>query len=720
MSSPSDSGNITDSGSHSSHDTVRNVPSTPLRPSASDMSGLGNTEAITTFGSDVQKFALKVTATLARFKITHNLTDSNYNDWSHPLIECLQTLGYEQYLVDESYQENSLSTSKETRLKLILATWILSHMDATNARRTRNHLTVYNLGVPTINYCPYRMWKYVSQYHCSISESKLNMVSKVFHDLKQPRGDTVTTYLDTFQTVLAEFLKFGGVMDKSQIARTFIGSLKSGYEVTIAIIYRTVDPLTFDKVAAIFRESDSEAGLTASPAIQACLASRSPQPSQLSHHSYRRPKCTESTCQGPHSEAECFAKPRNSAKREKWIAEREAERSGHNRVSKKSASNVRGVKIVGSPSANTSMLSFCTTFGESALSFTNPTAAGVSTRTSDWALLDTGASHHMFNNESLFETSSVTPITDMNQRLQLAGGGVSLAVKATGTVHLKAGDGSVFALKNCLLVPELTKNLIAGGALIRGQVQTLVNDTSPEHFSLVKDDLAVFNGVFSGNLMLLDLIPVSSLNHAHLSTATDGRGSLDHQRLGHLSNKYLETMKKKESVLGFQAVDLNDQEKCTICPLSKNTKISHSHTRPRAQRFLENVHVDLSGINRCKGLDSEMYYVLFCDDYLSFRHIYPLKSKTKEEVFRTFQTYIAHAERQTGCQLRQFTVDGGGEFINSIMSEYCEETGIQLHVTAAHTPEENGVSERGNRTVAQKPRAMMIQSGVPLRFWSEA
>lgn len=54
------------------------------------------------------------------------------------------------------------------------------------------------------------------------------------------------------------------------------------------------------------------------------------------------------------------------------------------------------------------------------------------------------------------------------------------------------------------------------------------------------------------------------------------------------------------------------------------------------------------------------------------------------------------------------------------MSDFCDESGIHLHVTAAYSPEENGVSERGNRTVAQKARAMMIQSGVPQLFWFEA
>lgn len=92
------------------------------------------------------------------------------------------------------------------------------------------------------------------------------------------------------------------------------------------------------------------------------------------------------------------------------------------------------------------MLSFCTTFGNVSVSSDSCLAAKILSDSSKWALLDMGALHHMFNHATIFESSSVTPITDINQRLQLAGGGVSLAVKSTGTVHLKAGDGSIFAL----------------------------------------------------------------------------------------------------------------------------------------------------------------------------------------------------------------------------------------------------------------------------------
>lgn len=54
------------------------------------------------------------------------------------------------------------------------------------------------------------------------------------------------------------------------------------------------------------------------------------------------------------------------------------------------------------------------------------------------------------------------------------------------------------------------------------------------------------------------------------------------------------------------------------------------------------------------------------------------------------------------------------------MSEYCKETGIQLHTTAPYTPEQNGVSERKNCTIITRARSMMLHSGLPEHFWFEA
>ncbi|OAE24056.1 hypothetical protein AXG93_2402s1150 [Marchantia polymorpha subsp. ruderalis] len=48
------------------------------------------------------------------------------------------------------------------------------------------------------------------------------------------------------------------------------------------------------------------------------------------------------------------------------------------------------------------------------------------------------------------------------------------------------------------------------------------------------------------------------------------------------------------------------------------------------------------------------------------------------------------------------------------------EEGITRHFTTVYTPQQNAVSERHNRTVLEKMRSMLSESGLPGEFWTEA
>lgn len=235
---------------------------------------------------------------------------------------------------------------------------------------------------------------------------------------------------------------------------------------------------------------------------------------------------------------------------------------------------------------------------------------------------------------------------------------------------------------------------------------------------MIKGDLVLFNGVFCGNLMLLGLEPVSlsDISTINLNVGSANGCDLQHRRLGNLNHNYIKKMSTSKSVEGICGSPV-PASPCVVCAQSKGKRLPFSGSRPRATKFLQNVHVDLSGINRVKGIFNEQYYILFCDDYSTYCHIFSLSSKCKENVFSIFVEYLALVERQTSQKLVQYTLDNGSEFINTMMDNYCKELGIHLHKTAPYTPQQNGVVERMNQTVVNMARAMMIQSGVPLEFW---
>ncbi|GIL46321.1 hypothetical protein Vafri_3338, partial [Volvox africanus] len=54
------------------------------------------------------------------------------------------------------------------------------------------------------------------------------------------------------------------------------------------------------------------------------------------------------------------------------------------------------------------------------------------------------------------------------------------------------------------------------------------------------------------------------------------------------------------------------------------------------------------------------------------------------------------------------------------MSAYFGDKGIIHGTTVGYTPEQNGAAERLNRTLLEKTRAMLAESGLPQKLWGEA
>jgi hypothetical protein len=77
-------------------------------------------------------------------------------------------------------------------------------------------------------------------------------------------------------------------------------------------------------------------------------------------------------------------------------------------------------------------------------------------------------------------------------------------------------------------------------------------------------------------------------------------------------------------------------------------------------------------------------------------------------------------EKQSGKEVKYLRTDNGLEFCSEEFNAYCRKNGITRHRTVAHTPQQNGVAERMNRTILEKVRCMLSNSKMPKSFWAEA
>lgn len=64
--------------------------------------------------------------------------------------------------------------------------------------------------------------------------------------------------------------------------------------------------------------------------------------------------------------------------------------------------------------------------------------------------------------------------------------------------------------------------------------------------------------------------------------------------------------------------------------------------------------------------------------------------------------------------------DRGGEYTSRENINYLKSQGIQMQLTAADCPQQNGKAERKNRTLMEMARCMLIDAGLPNSFWGEA
>jgi transposase InsO family protein len=76
-------------------------------------------------------------------------------------------------------------------------------------------------------------------------------------------------------------------------------------------------------------------------------------------------------------------------------------------------------------------------------------------------------------------------------------------------------------------------------------------------------------------------------------------------------------------------------------------------------------------------------------------------------------------ENETRKRLKCLRSDNGGEYCSKDFDDYYSYHGIRREKTVPGTPQENGVSERMNRTIMERARSMRLHVGFPLKLWED-
>lgn len=158
--------------------------------------------------------------------------------------------------------------------------------------------------------------------------------------------------------------------------------------------------------------------------------------------------------------------------------------------------------------------------------------------------------------------------------------------------------------------------------------------------------------------------------------------------------------------------------KCVTCVEGKQTRKSFISEGSRAKDLLELIHSDVCGPISPQSIGGAKYFVTFIDDYSKKVFVYTMKAKS--EVYSKVVNYKNFAEKQLNKSIKTLRNDGGMEYMNKQMHVFLSKNGIKHEKGATYPPQQNGVSERMDRTLIERLRCLLFEANMTKGFWAEA
>lgn len=345
--------------------------------------------------------------------------------------------------------------------------------------------------------------------------------------------------------------------------------------------------------------------------------------------------------------------------------------------------------------------------------------------------IDTGASRHVTGNRPLI--SNLAPVQEAVDVQTADGTTVRARRKGEITVKVRGASKSKeveLNVKNVLYDEKFSATLLSWGAL-RDQGWTLHSRKGEDYVvspTGVKISLAAHG-------RLLTLINSRSAERAcvvrepKLSTVDEFLRL--HCRMAHMGwSSMLNVLKQdKTEGVGKLCANANTLEaakkgvmECEVCIRAKGTRA------PLGQRGLERgqapgevLHMDTFAVKYTMpgtGDLSVEYGVVVVDAYSEAKWFrFAAKKSLIGELIIDLVKLI---KTQFGRQVKRIHCDGGSEYIRTSVKDFCRGQGIELLWTPAGTPDMNSIAERAVRSTKEPARAMLLQSGLPARYWREA
>lgn len=521
------------------------------------------------------------------------------------------------------------------------------------------------------------MWKKLSALHEQRSESNKLILLTRFHDYRMSSNDSVAQHVAKVENMARQLIDLDENISDITIMAKILGSLPSKYNAFVTA-WDSVDTDKQNLENLTTRLLKEESRMTAMDDVASALSAVNVSKPQKSSDKNIHPK--------------------RFVDKRKDVECNYCHKKGH--VIKYCRKRLRSQNTPGQK-AEGQTENYGAFSAETDIVEINP---------QDTWTLDSGASRHMSFHRQWFHD-----FQESNGDSVTIGDGTVCEVKGHGTIFIKRKIGDQWLdgrLDNVLYIPSLNKNLFSVGACTKKGHEVVFKATSVI-ISQNKKPMAI---AVSHGINLYRML-IKTCCRAEANVAASSKLRLWHERLGHVGLKSLVEMNKK-GLLDLGQVSQETELFCGPCQVGKQHRRPFQSITARNTQPGELIHTDVGGPMQNESIGGSRFYVIFKDDASSFTSIYFIRHKA--DVFEKFKEYQALITNKFSRPIKAIRMDNGKEYINHSMKSFLTSRGIQIEATAPYTPQQNGCSERHNRTLVEKARTMLHAKNLTLRLWAEA
>jgi hypothetical protein len=323
-------------------------------------------------------------------------------------------------------------------------------------------------------------------------------------------------------------------------------------------------------------------------------------------------------------------------------------------------------------------------------------------------LLDSGASRHMVNDVGMLtgtkylKEHATVHLADNSEVPGIAVGKLKVILQGVAVV-----------ITNVLLVPELERNLISIEGLTGMGAEVKFADGSCKINRSGKTVLTVKS---NRGLYEFDAEVEKGETAALVETTQEKEW---HKRLGHVPYVTLDKMAKEGIVEGLpKNWNPGTIDNCISCIKGKLARKKFPTSEQNRNDGKVVLHTDMMGPMRVMTPEKKKYVITFLIEESRYAEI-ALCSRKSEAAKKTIE-FITKYKVQTGKTIQIIRSDNAKEYVEGDLKKYCEKQGIIQETTVPHTPQQNGMAERLNRTLMEMAKCMLFESGMSDTWWGEA